>query len=53
MLAASAPPWTAWEVAVFVGLVALAILLRVWDLQNVPYGVHPDETYIGRTALDG
>jgi 4-amino-4-deoxy-L-arabinose transferase-like glycosyltransferase len=41
------------EALVVAGLVALAVLARVWDLQNWPYAIHPDEILIGRTAIDG
>jgi hypothetical protein len=45
------PVWTAWEVAVFVGIVITAFATRLWDLANFPYTIHPDEVIEGRNAL--
>jgi 4-amino-4-deoxy-L-arabinose transferase-like glycosyltransferase len=42
--------WTRWEVLLFVGIVALAVVVRVWDLQSIPYAINPDEILTGREA---
>ena len=47
------PAWTRWEVALFAGLVVLALLVRVWDLRDFPYAIHGDEILTGRNALIG
>src|SRR5262249_11589212 len=44
------PSWSAWEIALFVGIVALAVIVRVWDLAGVPFAIHPDEIITGRVA---
>ncbi|HUS14416.1 MAG TPA: glycosyltransferase family 39 protein [Chloroflexia bacterium] len=41
------------EVLVFAGLLVLAVAVRTWDLQGVPFAVHGDEILTGRTALQG
>jgi hypothetical protein len=52
-LTAAPPAWARWEVAFFLALVALALLVRVWDLRDFPYAIHGDEVLTGRTALIG
>jgi hypothetical protein len=47
------PAWTRWEVALFAGLVGLALVVRVWDLRDFPYAIHGDEILTGRNALIG
>jgi hypothetical protein len=47
-----APAWTRWEVVVFAGLVALALGTHLWDLQHVPWSIHPDEPDMGAVVLD-
>ena len=47
------PAWTRWEGVLFAGLVALALLVRVWDLRDFPYAIHGDEILTGRNALMG
>jgi hypothetical protein len=44
------PQFVEWLIVA--GLVGLAVILRVWDLQGWPFAIHPDEILIGRTALD-
>ncbi|HUS17240.1 MAG TPA: glycosyltransferase family 39 protein, partial [Chloroflexia bacterium] len=43
-------PWTRREVAALGGLLAAALLLRLWDLQNVPFVIHRDEILAGEVA---
>lgn len=38
------------ESLIFTALVAVAILLRVWDLAGVPFAIHPDEIITGQVA---
>lgn len=38
------------EPLIFAGLVVLAVVLRVWDLRDLPYAIHPDEILTGRVA---
>jgi hypothetical protein len=40
------------EAACIAALLALAVVLRVWDLQNIPFAIHGDEILTGRTAYD-
>ena len=42
--------WTAWEIALLVGLAALALVLRVWDLDSFPNNLYPDEIMTGTVA---
>ena len=44
------PAWTWWEAAVVASLVVLALVLRVWDLRNVPFNIYPDEVMTGVVA---
>ncbi len=44
------PGWRLWEVAVFVGIVVLAVAVRTWDLADVPFAIHPDEIITGRVS---
>jgi 4-amino-4-deoxy-L-arabinose transferase-like glycosyltransferase len=46
------PSWRLWEVALFLGIVALATGLRVWDLTTYPFAIHPDEIITGRIGSD-
>lgn len=39
--------WAAWEIVLFIGLVALSLLLRLWDLAAKPYAIHGDEILTG------
>jgi len=43
-------PWTAWEVALFAGLLLMALLTRVWNLTNFPENIYPDEIMTGMVA---
>jgi hypothetical protein len=47
------PAWTRWEVGLFLGLVAVAVVVRVWDLRDFPYAIHGDEVLTGRNAFIG
>lgn len=44
------PPWSWWEAAVLALIVVLALLLRVWDLRDVPFNIYPDEVMTGVVA---
>ncbi|MFL5734474.1 MAG: glycosyltransferase family 39 protein [Chloroflexia bacterium] len=45
-----ASAWPAWEIAVFLGLVLVAALLRLWDLQRFPDNIFGDEIVMGNLA---
>ena len=38
------------ELLIFTALLAAAFALRLWDLANVPFAIHPDEINTGRVA---
>ncbi|MEO8349064.1 MAG: glycosyltransferase family 39 protein [Acidobacteriota bacterium] len=42
--------WGGLELAAFFGLVALAFVLRTWNLTDLPYAIHNDEVITGRFA---
>jgi 4-amino-4-deoxy-L-arabinose transferase-like glycosyltransferase len=43
-------PWAWWEVVVL-GFIALtALVLRLWDLRDVPFNIYPDEIMTGTVA---
>ncbi|MGA7733749.1 MAG: glycosyltransferase family 39 protein [Chloroflexia bacterium] len=44
--------WPAWEKALFCALISLAAVLRLWDLNNIPFQIMGDEIATGRVALD-
>ncbi len=47
-------PWTGRrgvELLAAVGLFALALFLRVWNLTSVPFAIHPDEILTGHNAV--
>jgi 4-amino-4-deoxy-L-arabinose transferase-like glycosyltransferase len=44
------PAWTWWEVAVVVSIAVLALVLRTWNLRNVPFNIFPDEVMTGLVA---
>lgn len=44
-------PWNSWEVAVFTGLVLVALFTRVWDLTSFPDNIYPDEIMTGTVAI--
>ncbi len=50
-LAASRDTWSRWEVVAGVGILALAILLRVYRLNELPFGIWYDEAEYGLEAL--
>lgn len=45
-------PRPRWEWPVVVGLLLLAFFMRVWQLNDVPPGLHHDEVIIGQVAKD-
>jgi 4-amino-4-deoxy-L-arabinose transferase-like glycosyltransferase len=47
---ASEAPWAGWEVALFAGIVLLALVLRVWNLSAYPDNIYPDEIMTGTVA---
>jgi len=44
-------PWNPWEVAVFTGLVLVALFTRIWDLTSFPDNIYPDEIMTGTVAI--
>jgi 4-amino-4-deoxy-L-arabinose transferase-like glycosyltransferase len=44
------PAWTWWEVAVVASIALMALVLRVWDLRDVPFNIYPDEVMTGLVA---
>jgi hypothetical protein len=44
-------PWNPCEVAVFTGLVLVALFTRVWDLTSFPDNIYPDEIMTGTVAI--
>ncbi len=44
--------WPAWEKAVFAGLVVLAAILRLWNLNQFPFQIYGDEIETGRFATE-
>jgi 4-amino-4-deoxy-L-arabinose transferase-like glycosyltransferase len=44
------PNWTRWEMAVLSVIALFAVLLRVWNLRNVPFNIYPDEIMTGSVA---
>src|SRR5262249_56818378 len=45
-----APNWTRWELAVLSLVLFFAVVLRVWNLRNVPFNIYPDEIMTGSVA---
>ncbi len=41
-----------WEWPVVIGLLLIAFFFRVWQLNDVPPGLHHDEVIIGQVAKD-
>jgi 4-amino-4-deoxy-L-arabinose transferase-like glycosyltransferase len=39
------------EAIIVVSLITLALTLRIWNLTDVPFAIHPDEIITGRVAL--
>ena len=46
------PHWTTWEIALLTGILAVAVLTRVWDLKSFPDNIYPDEIMTGTVATD-
>jgi 4-amino-4-deoxy-L-arabinose transferase-like glycosyltransferase len=44
--------WPAWEIALFAGIVLLALALRVWNLSAYPDNIYPDEIMTGTVASE-
>ena len=44
------PAWTLWEVALVAIITATAVLLRIWNLRDVPFNIYPDEIMTGSVA---
>src|SRR5512147_2319826 len=44
--------WRGWERSIAIGLLLIAFLFRVWQLNDVPPGLHHDEVIIGQVAKD-
>jgi 4-amino-4-deoxy-L-arabinose transferase-like glycosyltransferase len=44
------PPWTRWEIVVIAAITLGALLLRVWNLRDVPFNIYPDEVMTGLVA---
>jgi 4-amino-4-deoxy-L-arabinose transferase-like glycosyltransferase len=44
------PPWTRWEIVVIAAIALGALLLRVWNLREVPFNIYPDEVMTGLVA---
>jgi len=42
--------WTLWEVALVAAIAATAVVLRVWNLRDVPFNIYPDEVMTGSVA---
>lgn len=44
------PDWTRWELAVVAFIALVALMLRIWDLRDVPFNIFPDEIIAGTVA---
>ena len=44
------PNWPRWELAVLILIAFFAVVLRVWNLRNVPFNIYPDEIMTGSVA---
>jgi len=44
------PAWARWEMVAISMITLVAILLRVWNLRNVPLNIYPDEITTGSVA---
>jgi len=42
--------WSWWEVTIVASIAVLALVLRTWNLRNVPFNIYPDEVMIGLVA---
>ena len=41
------PNWSWWEAAVVAFITAMAVVLRHWNLRDVPFNIYPDEVMTG------
>jgi 4-amino-4-deoxy-L-arabinose transferase-like glycosyltransferase len=48
--ASGVPAWRLWEVALVAAITATAMVLRVWNLRDVPFNIYPDEVMTGSVA---
>ena len=48
--ASGLPAWRLWEVALVAAIAASAVVLRVWNLRDVPFNIYPDEVMTGSVA---
>jgi 4-amino-4-deoxy-L-arabinose transferase-like glycosyltransferase len=44
------PNWSWWETAVVAFITAMAVVLRTWNLRDVPFNIYPDEVMTGFVA---
>jgi 4-amino-4-deoxy-L-arabinose transferase-like glycosyltransferase len=44
------PAWTPWEVALVAAIAVTAVVLRVWNLRDVPFNIYPDQVMTGSVA---
>jgi len=44
------PAWRLWEVALVAAIAVTAVVLRVWNLRDVPFNIYPDEVMTGSVA---
>ena len=44
------PAWRLWEVALVAAIAVTAVVLRVWNLREVPFNIYPDEVMTGSVA---
>jgi len=48
--ASGLPAWTLWEVTLVTAITVTAVVLRVWNLRDVPFNIYPDEVMTGSVA---
>jgi len=48
--ASGLPAWRLWEVALVAAIAVTAVVLRVWNLRDVPFNIYPDEVMTGSVA---
>ena len=48
--ASGLPTWRLWEVALVAAIAATTVVLRVWNLRDVPFNIYPDEVMTGSVA---
>src|SRR5438445_4141045 len=44
------PVWSWWEIAGLAAITVFALVLRTWNLRNVPFNIFPDEVMTGAVA---